>query len=69
MERIAGHDFIGGACACGRRFSEIAFAAYGDEWVGKSGIAHSGDLSTTEQGEILAEVERIHGAVADGARL
>ena len=66
---IAGHTFdMNGWCSCGKRFSDISFAAYGEEWIEKLDIAHSRGLTETEQKQIAAEVERIHAAAMEGAR-
>ena len=67
---IAGHVFrFDGRCDCGKRLSDIAFAAYDAEWLGKPFIAHSGGLSIQEQSEIAGELDRLHGAAMEGARI
>jgi hypothetical protein len=66
---IAGHVFtLDGKCACGRRLTDIGFAAYDAEWVGKSDIAHTGTLTAHEQTEIRDAVEAIYSHAMEGAR-
>jgi len=62
VSTIAGHTFSGinGFCECGRRLSDISFAAYDRTWVGKSGIAHTASLTETEHQQILAAVEALY---------
>ena len=65
----AGHTWgLNGFCSCGTRLSDISFAAYDPAWIGKPDIAVTGTLTTNEQGEIKAEVERVYAAI-DGARV
>jgi hypothetical protein len=61
---IAGHIFgTDGKCGCGKRLCDISFAAYGQEWINQTGIAHSGSLIEREQVEIALACEAIFGHV------
>ena len=66
----AGHTWsLNGFCSCGKRLSDVSFAAYDPNWVGKTGISHVGGLTATEQVEIRGEVERVYVAAMEGARV
>lgn len=55
-----------GHCTCGKRLSDISYAAYGPEYIGKVGIAHTGGLMLTEQSEIARDVDHIHAMIMQG---
>ena len=66
----AGHTWsLNGFCSCGKRLSDVSFAAYDAGWVGQTGIAHTGALTVTEQAEIRNEVEHVYSAAMEGARV
>jgi hypothetical protein len=44
---------------CGKRLSDISFAAYDREWLGKQEISCRGALLEDEQREIMIAVEAI----------
>jgi hypothetical protein len=64
---IAGHDFGHGRCSCGRRLADIAWAAVEPSaaCVGQPGIAHVGNLTTTERDQIVAAVEAMRAATIE----
>lgn len=67
---IAGHIFsMDGRCSCGRKLSDIAFAAFDPEWIGQTNIAHTGTLTIHEQAEIASELDRLHDAAMEGAKV
>lgn len=57
----AGHDFVDGACQCGRLFVDIANVTQDD--VGKTDIAHKGTLMSYEVDQIRVLRERMETAV------
>lgn len=60
----AGHIWgTGGFCSCGKRLSDISFAAYGPEWIGQVGIAHTGGMTANEQSEIARDVDHIYAMI------
>ncbi len=66
----AGHTWgLNGICACGKKLSDISFAAYELHWLGKSDIAHTAHLTAIEQAEIREEIERVYDLAMEGARV
>lgn len=66
----AGHTWgLNGFCSCGKRLSDVSFAAYEPHWIGKPEIAHTTHLTAMEQAEIREEVERVYDLAMDGARV
>ena len=66
----AGHTWgLDGRCTCGKRLSDISFAAYDPSWVGQPDIAHTLNLNHAEQKEIARDVEAIWAAAVDGAKV
>lgn len=73
MSWVAGHNFgLNGTCTldiCRKRLSDIAFAAYDPAWIGMGDIAHTGTLTLNEQTQIRSELDRVFGAVMEGAKV
>jgi hypothetical protein len=60
----AGHTFVSGICACGRRFVDIQY--YGEAQVNQPNIAHSGSLTVSEAQSIVTlkvALDKVYGLV------